>query len=96
MNSIQCIKTGCQARKGHEYLYGDLFRVPNYGYLFRIVHVGEPVRNVVHCEITSYDLWFGEHQTAQEKPSTLLIVGPDLSAFSYVGVPIDGKEEANA
>ena len=85
----QCIKTGAHVRlSSHgEWLYGDVFKTSKGDLIMRVCdRRREPLLDVKHFTIMSYDVWFDETKTSGDHNSTLVAEG--FIEHGYEGIPM--------
>ena len=85
----QCIKTGAHVRLScySEWLYGDVFKTSKGDLVMRVCERRrEPLFDVKHFTIMSYDVWFDERKTSGNTNSTLVAEG--FIDHGYEGIPV--------
>ena len=85
---MQCVKTGAVIHLAchGEWLYGDAFLSTKSELIVRVrLRSHEPITDVKHFTITSYDVWFDETATSGDRNSTLIAAG--FVNHGYEGVP---------
>ena len=88
--TFECVKTGAHAlfKPYGWYIYGDMFKSGDM-WLFRIVHYGDqPVSQQLHYEVLTYQKWFDQYATGQDRASTLVASSEQIVPLGgYDGVP---------
>lgn len=87
---MQCVKTGFTAYLGGHrgYLHGDAFASKDGTLLLRICQIHQPRRDyiLINYTIYSWDLWFEEEFTSQERNSTMVVSAGDYADYGYEGI----------
>jgi len=85
---MHCVKTGAVIHLAchGEWLYGDAFLSTKGELIVRVCQRShEPMTDVKHFTIISYDVWFDETATSGDRNSTLIAEG--FVDHGYEGVP---------